>query len=106
VTVSTAATRSLRLTATSMPTGSLLQIVRGFVDYGGAAHPMPNATVVKSYAASALASGSVQYAVDNTSSAFYRTQVVASDGSIIAASNPIWLLRSAPPTGIPAPRAA
>lgn len=106
VTVSTANTRSLRLSATAMPSGSSLQVIRGVVDYGGAAHPMPNATVVKTYAASALTSGSVDYSADNTSGAFYRTQVVASDGSIIAASNPVWLLRAAPPGGIPAPRAA
>jgi hypothetical protein len=106
VTVSTANTRNVLLSATAMPSGSSLQVVRGVVDYGGASHPTPNATVVKTYAASALASGSVTYAADNTSSAFYRTQVVASNGAIIAASNPVWLLRSAPPGGVPAPRAA
>lgn len=106
VTVSTASSRSLKLTATGMPTGSSLQVVRGVVDFGGASHPMPNSVVVKTYAASALASGSVLYSADNTTGAFYRTQVVASDGSIIAASNPVWLLRSAPPGGIPPARAA
>ncbi|HEY5032055.1 MAG TPA: hypothetical protein VIJ54_06240 [Actinomycetes bacterium] len=106
VTVSTARTRQLHVVATSLPAGSTLQLVRGTVDYAGAAKPAPNTSVVQSYPAARLASGSVDVAVDTSASRFLRTQVVGSDGVVIAVSNPIWLLRSAPPGGIPAPRAA
>jgi len=33
-----------------------------------------------------------------------RTQVLDSAGALVGLSNPVWLLRAAPPTGIPAPR--
>jgi hypothetical protein len=44
--------------------------------------------------------------VDTTAGSFLRTQVIASTGAIIATSNPVWLLQSPPPGGIPAARAA
>jgi len=106
VTVSTASTRQLHIVATSLPTGSTLQLVRGTVDYAGAANAAPNTSVIQSYPAAKLASGFVDVAVDTSASRFLRTQVVGSDGVVLAASNPIWMLRSAPPGGIPAPRAA
>jgi hypothetical protein len=106
VTVSTAAKRHLHLVATGLPAGSTLQVIRGTVDYAGTAHPVSNAATLTTFPASALAGGSVDLDTDNGTSGFYRTQVVASDGSVIAASNPVWLLRSTPPGGIPAPRAA
>jgi hypothetical protein len=62
--------------------------------------------VLQSFPASARAGGSVTVTANNSASAFYRTQVVNSAGVVVAASNPVWLLRSAPPGGIPAPRAA
>lgn len=106
VTVSTAAKRQLQVVAGGMPTGSTLQVVRGTVDYAGTATPTPNSSVVRSYSAASLAGGSVTFQADTSASRFFRTQVVGSDGVVIAASNPIWLLRSTPPGGIPAPRAA
>ena len=106
VTVSTAAKRHLHLVGTGLPTGSKLQLIRGTVDYAGTGHPVSNAAVLATFPASALAGGSVDVDADNGASGFYRTQVVASDGAVIAASNPVWLLRSTPPGGIPAPRAA
>jgi hypothetical protein len=42
--------------------------------------------------------------VSTTSNRFYRVQVRSSAGEIIGTGNPVWLLRQAPPSGIPAPR--
>ena len=106
VTVSSASTRKVHVVATGMPTGSTLQVVRGTVDYAGTANAVPNSSVMRSYTASALAGGSVDFVADTSASRFLRTQVIGSDGVLLAASNPVWLLRSAPPGGIPAPRAA
>jgi hypothetical protein len=92
--------------ATGMPTGSTLQVVGGVVDFAGTGSPTPSTTVLKTYPASSLAGGAVTLAVDNTKASFLRTQVVVSGGVIAATSNPVWLLRSAPPGGIPAARAA
>ena len=106
VSVSSLATRQLAMTATAMPAGTTLQIVQGPVDYAGAADPKAGTTVVASVPASAFAGGAVTRAVDTRSSTFVRTQVVDASGTIIGVSNPVWLLRSAPPGGIPAARAA
>jgi hypothetical protein len=44
--------------------------------------------------------------VDTSASSFLRTQVVDSAGKVQGLSNPVWLLGSPPPNGIPAPRQA
>jgi len=44
--------------------------------------------------------------IDTSKSRFVRAQVLSSSGTVIGLSNPVWLLRSTPPGGIPAPRAA
>ncbi len=102
--VSALTTRQLTVIATDLPTNSTLQVVRGVVDYAGAAAPAPNTATIASYSAAALSSGSVTLAVDCSVSSFVRAQVVSSSGVIVALSNPAWLLRALPPTGIPTPR--
>lgn len=42
--------------------------------------------------------------VDTSSNRFYRVQVRNSAGEIVGTGNPVWLLRQAPPSGIPGPR--
>ena len=44
--------------------------------------------------------------VDTSSNCFVRVQIRSAGGAIVAFSNPIWLLRSTPPGGIPALRRA
>ena len=44
--------------------------------------------------------------IDTSKDSFVRTQVFDSSGTLIGLSNPVWLLRKAPPGGIPAPRRA
>lgn len=102
VSISSVAQRELTAIATGIPSGGSLQVVRGLVDYAGAA---PNAQVIAAYAAGAVATGSVTLAVDTSRSCFARTQVLDLHGRVVALSNPIWLLRESPPAGVPTARA-
>ena len=103
--VSSLSTRQLTVSASDLPANSTVQVVQGVVDYAGTAAPTPNAVVIASYTAADLAGGSVTLPVDCTVSSFVRTQVVGSTGTVVALSNPAWLLREIPPKGIPSPRA-
>jgi hypothetical protein len=60
--------------------------------------------VTRTFPASAFSGGTTSVAVSTTAASFVRTTVRAGDGTIIGASNPIWLLRQQPPGGIPVPR--
>lgn len=104
--VSTATSRKLLATATGMPPGGTLQILQGTVDCPGTAALAANTRVIASYTAGQLASGGVTRRIDTTKDRFVRTQVLDSSGAVVGLSNPVWLLRSAPPGGIPAPRRA
>ncbi len=96
-------TRQLRIAATDVPAGGRVDVVRGLVDLAGPTVPDP-VVVRTSLPASAFAAGSADVAIDTTASRFVRVEVRTSTGSIVALSNPVWLLRSAPPLGIPAVR--
>jgi hypothetical protein len=100
------ATRTMQITATHMPTGGSLQVIQGVVDYADTAAPTPNTTVIATVPASDLTTGTLKLAVDTRRQSFLRTQVRNSAGTVVALSNPVWLLRNPPPGGIPAPRAA
>ncbi len=105
VSVATAANRPLRVSATGIPAGGSLAVVRGTVDYAGGSAPAPNSRTIASYSAGQLSGGSASLSVDTSSSAFVRTEVRDAGGAVVALSNPVWLLRQAPPGGIPAARA-
>jgi len=105
VSVSQATSRKLRVSATGIPVGGSVTVVRGHVDYAGTAAPAPDNATIATYSAGQLGGGSVNLAVDTSSSAFVRTEVHDSHGAVIALSNPIWLLRKAPASGIPGARA-
>jgi hypothetical protein len=104
VNVSTVLSRRLVATATAIPAHGTLQILQGRVDYAGAANLSANTKVIGSYSASQLTGGSVVQQVSNRKDSFVRTQVLDPTGSVVGLSNPVWLLRAAPPGGIPAPR--
>jgi hypothetical protein len=106
VSVSGVTARQLVAVATGLPAGSTLQILQGAVDYAGQNVLTANTALVGSYSASQLGSGSVTQAVDTSADSFLRTQVVSAAGAVIATSNPVWLLQTPPPGGIPAPRQA
>jgi hypothetical protein len=60
-------------------------------------------TLVDSWATSEIGyggTGTVSVAVDTTGDCFVRAQVRRS-GLLVATGNPIWLLRTPPPDGIP-----
>jgi hypothetical protein len=104
VSVSKVPSRQLVASATAIPAGGTLQVLQGAVDYAGAAALSDNTTVIGSYPASQLTGGSVTQRIDTGTGSFVRTQVLDSAGALVGLSNPVWLLRAAPPTGIPAPR--
>ncbi|MEV0005429.1 hypothetical protein AB0H28_24515 [Micromonospora sp. NPDC050980] len=96
-------TVTVRLRATDLPAGATVEVVTGEVDLAGAADPTP-----------AIRTGQVPWrqvrqgwhdlSVRVGGGAYVRTQVRDRDGDIVAASNPLWLLRQAPPRGVPAAR--
>jgi hypothetical protein len=47
----------------------------------------------------------VSIAVETDQSSYVRTEVLDAEGTVVALSNPVWLLRERPPGGIPAARA-
>jgi hypothetical protein len=102
VSVSTKKQRQMVVDLRNLPSNSTVQVVRGNADYSGATDP--GTAVTRTFAASAFAGGPVAVTVDVSASRFFRVQVVAADGAVIGISNPVWLLRSAPPGGIPAAR--
>ena len=106
VSVSSLNSRKLAATATGLPSGAVLQVLQGAVDYAGQNALTDDLKLIGSYTASQLASGQITRAVSTAQDSFLRTQVVSSTGAIIATSNPVWLLRKPPPNGIPAARAA
>jgi hypothetical protein len=103
VSVATKATRSMAIWAANLPAGSSVQLVAGPVDFAGAQDP--GTTVVNTLATTAFSGGVATVTVDTSVSRFYRVQVLAKDGTLIGCGNPVWLLRAAPPGGIPPARA-
>ena len=87
-----------------MPACGRFQILQGAADYAGAARLSADTRVIGSYTAAELAGGPVAQRIDTGKDSFVRTQVLDSSGTLAALSNPVWLLRTAPPGGIPAPR--
>lgn len=106
--VSSLAQRRLTLCAAGVPAGGAVQVVQGAVDYAGTADAADNSQVIASYSAADLAGsgGFATMSVDTTSESFALLTVTDAAGGTVAVSNPVWLLRSTPPNGIPAARQA
>jgi hypothetical protein len=98
--VSGLSSRSLTIMATGVPSGGTVRLIRGPADLAGPNAPDPGTTVT-SYPASQFAGGSLTVPVATATSAYVRVEVVDSTGRLKASSNPVWLLRAAPPGGIP-----
>jgi hypothetical protein len=104
VSVKSYKSRSLTIFATNLPKNSLVQVVRGPVDFAG---NDPGTSVVATIKAATFAkSGLASLAVSTTTSCFVRVQVRTSAGAIVGISNPIWLLQTPPAAGIPPARLA
>jgi hypothetical protein len=106
VSVSQVTSRRLVAQASGIPSGGSLQILQGAVDYAGTAGLTANTKVIGAYSAADLAGGSITKSINTSQGSFVRSQVLNSTGAVIGLSNPVWLLRAAPPGGIPTPRAA
>jgi hypothetical protein len=106
VSVSSLTSRRLTAYATDLPANGKLQVIQGDVDYAGHADAFPKRRVIGHYAPSDFASGAVTQTIDTSKASFVRTQVLNANGKVVALSNPVWLLRSAPPGGIPTRRGA
>ncbi|WBB76419.1 hypothetical protein O7602_13170 [Micromonospora sp. WMMD1128] len=89
-------TATVRLRATDLPAGATLEVVTGEVDMAGAADPNP-AIRTGHVPWRQLRQGWHDLPVRVGAGAYVRTQIRDRDGSIVAASNPLWLLRQAPP---------
>jgi hypothetical protein len=106
VSVSSVTSRRLTAYATDLPANGALQVVQGDVDYAGRADVFPKRRVIGHYATSDFASGAVTQTVDTSKASFVRTSVLDAKGKVVGLSNPVWLLRSAPPGGVPTRRGA
>jgi len=108
VSVSGVGSRELVVSGQGIPAGGSVQVLQGAVDYAGKADPIANTRLVGTYSAAELSGGggAVTQSIDTTKSSFVRTQVLGPFGATVAVSNPVWLLQSPPPGGIPAGRAA
>jgi hypothetical protein len=106
VSVSSLTSRSLSVIAAGIPASGSVQVLRGAVDYAGRSGLASNAVTIGSFSAAAFASGPASLTVDTSTDGYYRVVVLDALGNIVAASNPVWLLRSVPPNGIPAARQA
>jgi hypothetical protein len=102
VSVSTKTSRKLTIYAANVPRGATVQLISGPVDYAG--HVDPGTAVAMSFAASAFTHGMATVSVNTSTNRFYRVQVLSSTGQIVGTGNPVWLLRTPPPSGIPGPR--
>jgi hypothetical protein len=101
VLVGTANARQLSAMVSGLGSSQVIEVVRGPVDYAGSSFPDP-ATV-----SSVLPAGTTTATIDTTKSCFVRINILDQAANRrIAFSNPVWLLRSAPPNGIPMARAA
>jgi hypothetical protein len=98
--------RQLTIVAVGVPAGGSVAVVRGLIDYAGPSYPDPASQVVATVPAADLATGSATVAIDTTASCFVRVTAFTSTGVAVAFSNPVGLLREAPPTPIPPERVA
>jgi hypothetical protein len=101
--VSSAGTRTVAIALQNLPAGCTVELLRSPVDFAFSGTD-PAATVVRSWSPAA-GSSTLSVAVDTSSSCFVRPQV-RRNGALVGTGNPTWLLRSAPPGGIPGPRSA
>jgi hypothetical protein len=104
VSVSAKTARSLAIWATDLPSGSAVQVIGGPVDYAGNLDPATS--VVETLPPSSFSDNIASVTLDTSASQFFRAQVVDSNGQVLGSSNPVWLLGSTPPEGIPPARRA
>lgn len=105
VSISDLPVRLLGIVGSGFPAGGSVRVIQGPVDLGGPASPDPGTAVVMTIPSSAFEAGFVEVVLDTTVPTFARVEVLDDGGQLFAGSNPVWLLRSDPPGGIPPARA-
>jgi hypothetical protein len=105
VSVSPLPKRTLRIDVAGLPKGGAVQVLRGAVDYAGMADPNPDTSVVATLGATDL-QRSREVPIDTSHDCFHRLQVTDAAGGVVAFGQPIWVLKTPPPTGIPPRRRA
>ena len=87
-----ATTRTLSVDVRELPTGAVVQVLRGEVDYTGTLEPRPNTVVEHQLGTTDVAEGWSRD-VDTTDECFYRVQVVdGGTGAVLAFGQPTWAL--------------
>ena len=72
--VSSVTSRKLAATATGLPSGAVLQVLQGAVDYAGQNAPTDDVKLIGTYTPVQLASGQITQAVSTTQDSFLRAQ--------------------------------
>ncbi|MFL6239343.1 MAG: CehA/McbA family metallohydrolase [Actinomycetes bacterium] len=106
ISVLTRTSRKVAILATALSSKHVVEVVQGPIDYSGST--ANRSKVVQTVPASAFdATGNAYVNVDTTSDTFVRINLVDTTTSTrVAFTNPLYLLRSAPPGGIPPARQA
>ncbi|MBA2578211.1 MAG: hypothetical protein H0V05_16500 [Euzebyaceae bacterium] len=103
VSLSDAPARAVTATVTGIPAGGTVRLLQIVVDYASPDVP-PDYVQVTTLPADDFATGPATVICANSRSSFVRVEVYDSGGLAVALSNPVWLLRTSPPEGVPAPR--
>jgi hypothetical protein len=93
--------REVSLLATDLPPGSTVEVRRGIVDMAGPQNTKPDMITTIVLGSDAVAAGPTRFSVDTRRSCFVRVVVKDRTGLPVAFSNPVWLLRAVPKTGVP-----
>lgn len=104
VTVGTPPGQEAAIWADRLPSGSVVELVQGPIDYSGAGTADSGARVVRTLAASAFSGTPVVAALPRINNTYNRVQVRGPQGNVIGMTNPIYCLDREPPNGVPAAR--
>jgi len=94
----------LRVFATDLPAGAVLELVVGRVDLAGPDRPEPAIVRTTTVPARDVQGGAFELAVEPEDGAYVRAMIRGANGAVIGVGNPVWLLRRPPPAGIPPAR--
>jgi hypothetical protein len=104
VLVTSAAVVPVEVLATDLPADATLEAIIGVVDLAGTAALEPSVEVRALRPVLFSDGAGFQLPIPVDRGTYVRTQARAVDGTIIGASNPLWLLPGEPPHGVPAAR--
>ncbi len=99
VAVSAADSVPIEVSATDLPGDCRLDIIVGTVDHAGLADLSPSYTTVPVSTVSGVSRYPLEVAVGDGS--YVRAQIRDGSDALVAVGNPVWLLRTVPPRGIP-----